>query len=59
LGASGVQRAALAGVLLSINLSIRERLSGGVGVTGAGGAEREGGEEGSEFGGLGWVGVGC
>jgi len=44
---------------LDINRSIRERLSGGVGVTVAGGAEREGGEEGSEFGGLGWVGVGC
>jgi len=59
LGASGVQRAALAGVLVSINLSIRERWICGVGVAGVSGAEVSGRGRGSKIGGLGWVGVGC
>jgi len=47
-------------VLLCINCSIRERLSGGVGVAGVDGAEGEGMGEGIKFGGLGWAGVaGC
>jgi len=51
--------AALAGVLVSINLSIRERWICGVGVAGVDGTEVSGRGRGSKIGGLGWVGVGC
>ncbi len=57
--AAGVQRAALAGVLSSVNLSIRERWICVVGVAGVSGAGIAGRGRGSEVGGLGRVGVGC
>jgi len=58
LRAAGVQRAALAGVLSSVNLSIRERWICVVGVAGVSGVIAGRGR-GSEVEGLGWVGVGC
>jgi len=59
LRAAGVQRAVLAGVLSSVNLSIRERWICVVGVAGVSGAGMAGRGRGSEVEGLGWVGVGC
>jgi len=56
--ASGVRRAACAGVLLFIHHSIRERWCGDVGVARVDGFEGEGMGEGSKFGGLGWGGSG-
>ena len=58
MGASGVQMAALACVLVSMNLSVRERWICGVGVAGVDGAEISGRGRGSKIGGLGWVGCG-
>jgi len=49
----------LAGMVSWISRSIKERVIGGVGVTGGGGAEGGVWERGSAFGGLSWVGVGC
>ncbi len=46
-------------MVLWISRSIRERVIGGFGVTGEGGAEGGVWERGSVFGGLSWVGVGC
>ncbi len=51
--------AALAGVLVSFNISIRERWICGVGVARVDGAEISGRGRSSKIGGLGWVSVGC